>query len=110
MLACTAMQPVEMGPDNLHHSIRTEGIVAAGDKIKVVTANGQRHTFVVASIGVDEIRGSSVEVSIEEIVALQNGDFKMGETKKLPGLASEIGKTLGLFTAALLVWAAPILL
>ena len=75
---CTTMKSVEMSSDELSAAIRAGEIAEPGQRVVVVTADGERHAF--TSQGVDTAQdvirgegaaGEAVAVPIGDIVALR---------------------------------------
>jgi hypothetical protein len=94
LVACSTVTPVEVPPDELHRLINTEGILEAGDRVRLVTADGIEHEFRVTSVDVAEglIRGADEAVPIADIIAAQTRKIAVGRTTALAaGLYVGIG-------------------
>lgn len=58
-----------------------------GESIKVVTSDGKTHQYRVIEVDNEErlIRGKSVTVPIDEVVAIETREFSIGKTALLAG-------------------------
>ncbi|WP_317929804.1 hypothetical protein [Halioxenophilus sp. WMMB6] len=82
---CTSLKPVELTPEQLQEKIVADDLIKPGDKIKAVTADGERHTFVVTAIEDNQVLGKDVSIPIDEIIALETVSFSGGKTSALVG-------------------------
>ena len=83
--ACSSLKPVELAPEQLQQQISNGQIVEVGDRIKVVTSDGQHHEFRVTAITDTSIEGSDTAVPIDQVVALESRRFSGGKTALLAG-------------------------
>ena len=65
------VQKVHQPPETLRDNIRNGDLVRPGDGIAVVTVNQGERILVVTQVDQDSIRGNGVEISIDEVVALE---------------------------------------
>ena len=86
-VACTTLKPVDVPPEGLQQQLREGTLVAAGDRVRLVTADEKVHRFRVTEINLeqDTVLGDTVEVPIEEIVALETREVSVGRTALLTG-------------------------
>jgi len=82
---CSSLQPVELSPEQLQTKIRSGEIISTGDKVQVVTADGQHHEFKVTALTDTLIEGKKDQVAIEDVVALETSEFSGGKTALLVG-------------------------
>lgn len=83
--SCTTMRSAELSPDELQSQIRSGEIIAVGDDVEIVTADGARHQFEIVSIDDALIAGDSGSVAIDDVVALKTRTFSGGKTALLAG-------------------------
>ena len=72
---CTAVQRIDMDPAGLRDELRAGGVVRPGDRVTVISEVQGDLTFVVTDVDAEAIRGESIEVPIDEIVALEKRKF-----------------------------------
>ena len=77
---CSTLKPVDMSPEQLHDQIFKAEIVHAGDKVRIVTFDGETYKFRVTSITSDQISGEDTTVPIANIVTLEIREFSGGKT------------------------------
>ena len=99
---CTTLQPTEATPDEIQRRIVTEGLLAPGDKVQLVTADDAVHEFRITEINLEagSVIGKNDAVPITEIVAVATREFAVGKTTALSigisyGLAIGIAVALG---------------
>jgi len=85
MTGCTSLQPIELSPEELQNKIVTDQVVAAGDRVKIVTRDGTQHQFKVVAIDNDTIAGKDISIPIGDIIALETREFSGGKTSLLVG-------------------------
>ena len=93
ILACTSMHPVEEPAATIQQQILNEGLIASGDEVRVVTADGAVHQFRVREVDLDAgtVSGDEDAVAITNIVTLEKREFSGLKTGLLVG-----GVVLGL--------------
>jgi len=72
---CTTVNRVDMAPAVLRDELRAGEVVKAGDRVTVVSEVQGDLTFVVTEVDAESIRGESVDVPIDEVVALEKRSF-----------------------------------
>jgi hypothetical protein len=90
---CTTIHPTDASPAEIQRLIIAEGLLAPGDKVRLVTADDALHEFRITGINLDEgsVHGKDDQVRIEEIIAVQTRDFAFGKTIGLSyGIASVV--------------------
>ena len=80
---CASLQRVELPVDELHASIRAGELARPGERVSLVTVDGTEHTFEVAGVDRDHIRGESVTVLIEDVVLVRMEEFSVVRTAAL---------------------------
>ena len=85
--ACTTLEPVEMPAADVQRMILSGEVPLVGESIKVVTSDGKSHQYRVIEVDDEErvIRGKSVTVPIDEVVAIETREFSIGKTALLAG-------------------------
>jgi hypothetical protein len=72
---CTTWRPTEANPQEIQHLIESEGLLAPGDRVKLVTADNAVHVheFRVDKLDLEEglVIGSSDVVRISDIVSVE---------------------------------------
>jgi len=106
LIGCTSLQTIEAPPEKLHEQIRAQGIVKAGDKIRIITEDRKEHEFVVTAVTEDEINGKDVSIPIDSIVTLETREFSTGKTVLLG--AGITGTVLLIGALLLIAVAAPV--
>lgn len=79
--ACTTLKSSQLPPEALRSGIRSGSLVAAGDSINVVTADGTQHAFEVSTVDREHIRGESADgraviIRIDDVVALRTREIE----------------------------------
>jgi len=82
---CSSLQPVELSPEELQTQIRSGEILSTGDKVQLVTTDGQHHEFKVTALTDTLIEGKKEQVAIDDVVALETSEFSGGKTALLVG-------------------------
>jgi hypothetical protein len=84
---CTTLRPVDMPPDQLQHLIVSEGLLAPGDRVRLVTTDDREYRFRVVEIDVERglIIAKDASVPIEDVVAVETREFSKGKTAALTG-------------------------
>ena len=80
LYGCVSVEKVQQPPATLQENIRSGELVRPGDRIAVVTASQGERIMVVTEVDQDSIRGDGVEVSINEVVALETREVSAGKT------------------------------
>ncbi len=85
--ACTTLQPTEATPEELQRLILSEGILEAGQRVRLVTVDEAAHEFRVTSIDVENgvVHGKDESVPIADIVAVETREISAGRTALLTG-------------------------
>lgn len=93
--ACTSLSTVEGPAERIGQRIGEEGLLAPGDKIRLVTADGKTHKLEVTEIdlGTGTLRGKDDALAIDDIIALEKRKLSWVKTGLLIGVA------VGLLTA-----------
>jgi hypothetical protein len=99
--ACTSLQPTEASPEEVQRKIVAEGLLAPGDSVRIVTADGATHRFRILAVDLDTrvVAGKSDAVPIAEIVAVETREFATGKTAAL-ALGGPSGVLLAMLLAA----------
>lgn len=86
-VACTTLNPVDVPPDELQHQLRAGTLLAAGDRVRLVTADETVHKFRVTEISLEQdmVLGRDASVPIDDIVALETREVSVGRTALLTG-------------------------
>ena len=86
-VACTTLEPVDVPADELQQQLRAGALVAAGDRVRFVTADETVHKFRITEISLEQdmVLGRKAAVPIEEIVALETREVSVGRTALLTG-------------------------
>jgi hypothetical protein len=84
---CTTLRPTEVPPDRLQHMIAHERLFEAGDRVRLVTAEGEVYKFRVTQLDLAEgvVVGRDHAVPIEDIVAVETREVSVGKTAALVG-------------------------
>ena len=90
---CMHVKKVDQPPEAIRENIRNGDLVQPGDRIAVVSASKGERIFVVSEVDNDSIRGEGVEMSIDDIVALEKRSIDPVRT----GLAIYSGYGAALF-------------
>lgn len=85
--ACTSLQPTEATPDDIRQMILTEGLLAPGQRVRIVTGDEREHEFKVTAIDTERalVLGKDESIAIDEIVAVESSEFSIGKTALLTG-------------------------
>jgi hemin uptake protein HemP len=83
--ACSTSKPIELPPATVQQMILDQEILQPGEKVKLITADGQRYDFRVTRVDTEQrvILGGSQSVPIDEVVALETKEFSLGKTALL---------------------------
>ncbi len=71
LTACTSLQEVPLSSEELQARIRAGGLVEAGDRVSLRTADGRELVMEVVEMTRDSLRGDSAEVAIDDIIMLR---------------------------------------
>jgi ABC-type uncharacterized transport system permease subunit len=93
------MKPVATQPADLGRQISAGHLVAVGDDVEVVTADGAKHRFRIAVIDKVTINGADVTIPIDTIVGLRVRKFSEGKTALMAGGIS--ASLIALFVTAM---------
>ena len=85
LISCTSLRPVEMASTDLQAQISNGDLIAVGDVVKLVTANGEYIEIRVSGLNSNFIEGEGNQVPIAEIVAMESRRFSGGKTALLAG-------------------------
>lgn len=85
--ACTTLQPVEMPAADVQRMILSGDLALVGESIKVVTADGKSHQYRVTEVDTEKrlIRGKTMAVPVDEVVAIETKKISIGKTALLAG-------------------------
>lgn len=85
---CMSMRPVEQPAGAIQLEIRSEALLAAGDKVRIVTADGAVHEFRVDTVDLEagRITGDDTDIEIASIATLEKKTFSSWKTGLLAGL------------------------
>jgi hypothetical protein len=83
--ACTTLKPVQLPTNETHEQIANGELLNAGNKVRLITADGRAHDLTVVTIdaAAGTVKGENESVRIADIVTVE---------KRKPA----VGKTLGL--------------
>jgi hypothetical protein len=83
------LSTVEGSAEQIRQRIGEEALLAPGDKIRLVTADGETHKFKVTEVdlGTGRLSGKDETVAITDIVALQKRELSWVKTGVLIGVA-----------------------
>jgi hypothetical protein len=86
-VACSTLEPVSVPADELQQQLRSGVLVNAGDRVRLVTADGKVHKFRVSEISLEQdmVLGRKAAVPIGEVVALETRELSLGRTALLTG-------------------------
>jgi hypothetical protein len=92
--ACTSFRPVEQPADQIQRQIIGEALLSPGDKVRLVTTDGEAHEFRIAAVDATQGRlsGKHDVVQIKDIVTLEKRELSWTKTGILIG-----GLVLGIF-------------
>jgi uncharacterized lipoprotein YajG len=82
---CTTLQPIEGTANELQSRINAGGLLTAGDRVSIVSADAKRHIFRVRVVKDGIIEGGKDRVSVDQIVSVQKRKFSRGKTFLLVG-------------------------
>jgi hypothetical protein len=85
LAACTTLRPIEGSPNDLQSRIGSGGLLEAGDRVSIVTADAKTHKLRVRRISAGIIEGRKDRVPIDQIVSLQKRQFSRAKTWLLVG-------------------------
>lgn len=85
---CMSMRPIEQPAAAIQQQIRSEGLLAAGDKVRIVTADGAVHEFRVDAVDLEagRITGQGTDIEIASVTTLEKKTFSSWKTGLLAGL------------------------
>jgi hypothetical protein len=85
---CMSMRPVEQPSDAIQHAIESQGLLMAGDKVRIVTADGAVHEFRVDAVDLEagRVLGEKTDIDIASITTLELKKFSSWKTGLLAGL------------------------
>jgi hypothetical protein len=95
---CTTLRPIDGTANELQSRINAGGLLTAGDRVSIVTADAKRHVFRVRVINDGIVEGKNDRVSVDQIVSVQKRKFSRAKTFLLVGC--------GLAFTGLIVYAA----
>jgi len=86
--SCMSMRPVEEPAATIQKQIREEAILASGDKVRIVTADGGVHEFRIDTVDLTagKITGKNVDIDIASIATLEKKTLSSWKTGLLVGL------------------------
>lgn len=99
LVGCTSMKPVATQPSDLGRQISAGHLVAVGDDVEVVTADGEQHRFRVTAVDEGAIRGTEITIPIDTIADLRVRKFSEAKTALLAGGVTV--SVIGLFVTAM---------
>jgi hypothetical protein len=82
---CTTLRPIEGTANELQDRINAGGLLTAGDRVSIVTADAKRHIFRVRVVKDGTIEGRKDRVSVDQIVSVQKRKFSRAKTFLLVG-------------------------
>lgn len=85
MSGCSTVKPVEMTPEQVQQKISAGELVAAGDKVKIATSDGEVYDFKVTAVTDQQILGDDINIPIDTVVAIETREFSAGKTAALAG-------------------------
>jgi hypothetical protein len=85
LAACTTLRPIEGTSGDLRSRIGSGGLLEAGDRVSIVTADAKTHKFRVRSVSAGIIEGRKDRVPIDQIVSVQKREFSRAKTWLLMG-------------------------
>ena len=79
---CMSMRPVEQPAETIQKQIRSEGLLATGDKVRIVTTDGTVHEFRIAAVDLEagRITGEDTDVEVANIATLEKKTFSAWKT------------------------------
>lgn len=85
---CMSMRSVEQPAGAIQLEIRSEGLLTAGDKVRIVTADGTVHEFRVDAVDLEAgmITGENADIEIGSVATLEKKTFSAWKTGLLAGL------------------------
>lgn len=91
---CESFHPVEAPAEQIQRRIVSEGLLAPGDEVRLVTEDGNVHEFRIAAVDVNggHLTGKRERVRIEDIATLEKRELSWIKTGILIG-----GLVLGIF-------------
>lgn len=98
--ACSSLKPVELSSLELQEQISQGEVLQIGDRVKVITEDGQRHEFRVTEISDSAVIGNDTNIEITQIVALESRRFSGGKTALLAGGTILLYQVLGALAIA----------
>ena len=85
--ACSTLEPTEASPQELQRLILSEGILAPGQRVRLVTADELEHEFRITSIDIEQgiVYGEDEAIPVDGIVAVETRKISAGRTALLTG-------------------------
>ena len=109
MAGCTSMNRVAHEPNakeplSIADQIRDSNKINVGDKVSIVTKDGQHYSFKVVTLTPDIITGDSSSIKLDDISEIKSKEFSLAKTAALTGgiAATAIAITLLLFRASII--------
>ncbi len=85
--ACSTLEPTEASPQEIQRLILSEGILAPGQRVRIVTADELEHEFRIESIDIEQgiVYGEDEAIPVDGIVAVETRKISAGRTALLTG-------------------------
>jgi hypothetical protein len=85
LAACTTLRPIEGTSSELQSRISSGGLLAAGDRVLIVTTDEKMHKFRVRGLSAGIIEGRRDRVPVDQLASLQKRQFSRAKTWILVG-------------------------
>jgi hypothetical protein len=92
---CTTLRPISGSPGELQQRINSGELLKAGDRVEIVTSDGNTHRIVVTKVADGRIEGSNDSIGVDRVVSVQKRELSGGKTWALIGGVA-LGVLLGI--------------
>jgi hypothetical protein len=84
---CTSLKAIQKSRSEIQEGLTRGDLVHPGDKVRIITNDGNQFDLKVVSIGNGYVKGQDVEISIKDIDLIEKRRISIGKTVLLSGAA-----------------------
>lgn len=79
LAGCTTFKPIEMSSFQPERHLDLEKVIKPGDRVCIVTKDGEKNEFRVTAVTNDSIEGKNVEIPLMNIASTEKAETKVAE-------------------------------
>jgi hypothetical protein len=85
--SCTSLRTIQKSRSEIQEGLARGDLIHPGDKVRIITNDGNQYDFKVTAIGNGYVKGQDVDILIKDIDLVEKRRINVGKTVLLSGAA-----------------------